>query len=180
MREKTKLALREDAETIFQAAVDRVMPERLFSYCLSLEGSVLGASDGQMTRKYDLSQFEHIVIAAFGKASLPMAASLVSLLGERVSQGLVVTKASEDGRPLQLAPQVEKVFAAQSVRVIGQAILCRSAIGDGRQRDALPRFAGEDWEMHGSKTLVCVLISGGGSALLRRPSRGFGSKTRQM
>ncbi|SLM17846.1 putative glycerate kinase [uncultured spirochete] len=174
MREKTKLALREDAETIFQAAVDRVMPERLFSYCLSLEGSALGASDGQMTRKYDLSQFEHIVIAAFGKASLPMAASLVSLLGERVSQGLVVTKASEDGRPLQLAPQVEKVFAAQSVRVIeaGHPVPDQRSVMAGKEMLTLASQV-RDWEMHGSKTLVCVLISGGGSALLSAPVKGL-------
>jgi glycerate 2-kinase len=176
MGERTR-ALRVDAETIFHAAVDRVMPEKLFSYCLSLEGSVLSASDGQMTRKYDLSRFEHIVIAAFGKAAVPMAVSLVSLLGGRVSQGLVVTKVPEDGRPSRLAPQTEKVFAAQSIHVIGAGHPVpdqRSALA-GQEMLALASQVRE-WEGLGSRTLVCVLISGGGSALLSAPAQGLSLK----
>ncbi len=168
------LSLRVDAETIFRAAVDRVMPERLFSYCLSLDGSILSASDGRMTQKYDLFKFEHIVIAAFGKASLPMAAGLVSLLGGRVSRGLVVTKASEDGRSLQLAPHVENVFEAQSIHVIeaGHPVPDQRSVLAGREMLALASQVRE-WESRGGKTLVCVLISGGGSALLSAPAPGI-------
>ncbi len=173
MGERTR-ALRVDAETIFHAAVDRVMPEKLFSYCLSLEGSVLSASDGQMTRKYDLSRFEHIVIAAFGKAAVPMAVSLVSLLGGRVSQGLVVTKVPEDGRPSRLAPQTEKVFAAQSIHVIGAGhpVPDQRSVLAGQEMLAFASRVRE-WEGFGSKTFVCVLISGGGSALLSAPAQGL-------
>ncbi len=69
-------SLRADAEEIFRAAVDRVMPGRLFSYCLSLEGSVLRLWDGEEPQTYDLSKYDHVVIVAFGKASIPMTASL--------------------------------------------------------------------------------------------------------
>lgn len=172
--EKRTGSLRTDAETIFHAAVNRVMPEKLFSYCLSLEGTVLSASDGQMTRKYDLSRFERIVIAAFGKAALPMAASLVSLLGGRVSRGLVVTKASEDGRPLRLAPQIEQAFAERSVRIIeaGHPVPDQRSVVAGNEMLALAAQV-RDWEYTGHKTLVCVLISGGGSALLSVPAQGL-------
>lgn len=167
-------SLRVDAEAMFQAAVDRVMPEKLFSYCLSLEGDVLSASDGQMTRKYDLSEFEHLVVAAFGKASLPMTASLVSLLGGRISQGLVVTKAPEDGRPLRLAPEVKEAFAARSIRIIeaGHPVPDRRSMVAGEAMLSLASLVRE-WEMLGQRTLVCVLISGGGSALLSVPGQGL-------
>lgn len=174
MRGKTNLALREDAAAIFHSAVNRVMPERLFSYCLSLDGSTLSASDGRMTRKYDLSLFEHIVVVAFGKAALPMASSLVSLLGERVSRGLVVTKAPEDKRPLQLSPQDKRTFESRSILVIesGHPVPDQRSVRAGKEALALAARV-RDWEKADEKTLVCVLISGGGSALLAAPVQGL-------
>jgi len=177
MKERSMLSLRADAEQIFHAAVNRVMPEELFSYCLSLEGSVLRVSDGQRTREYDLSRFEHVVIAAFGKASLPMAVSLASLLGERISQGLVVTKAAENGQPLRLTSQIEKVFADQSIRIIeaGHPVPDQRSVLAGKEMLTLASQVRE-WERLGSKTLACVLISGGGSALLSAPPPGLSLK----
>ena len=174
MTTRTSSTLRADAELIFQAAVDRVMPERLFSYCLSLEDQVLRVADGQSQRLYDLSKFDKIVVAAFGKAALPMASSVVSLLGERVARGLVIAKASEDGRPLPLPAAQRDLFSARSIRVIeaGHPVPDQRSVAAGKEMLALASQV-RAWESEGQRTLACVLISGGGSALLSAPAEGL-------
>ncbi len=171
MTNRPNSTLRKDAEAIFRAAVDRVMPERLFSYCVSLEDSILRVSDGESEKKYDLAGFDKVAIAAFGKASLPMAASIVSLLGERVTRGIVVVKAPEDGRPLHLAPAYRDLFSARSIRVraAGHPVPDQRSVAAGKEMLELAAQV-RTWESEGQKTFVCVLISGGGSALLSAPA----------
>lgn len=192
--EKEKM-LREDAKAIFQAAVDRVMPQNLFSYCLAVEEGFLRVSDGttgKTVKTYDLSVYTHIVIAAFGKAALPMATSFVSTLGNRVSRGLVVTKAVETGAvdtktadakvgggahaPAsgQESLKARQFLAAHSIRVVEAS----HPVPDERSWSAargMLALAAEvrRWETLGEKTLVCVLVSGGGSALLSAPADGL-------
>ena len=187
--------LREDAKAIFQAAVDRVMPQNLFSYCLAVEEGFLRVSDGttgKTVKAYDLSVYTHIVIAAFGKAALPMATSFVSTLGNRVSGGLVVTKAVETGAvdtktadakvgggahaPAsgQESLKARQFLAAHSIRVVEAS----HPVPDERSWSAargMLALAAEvrRWETLGEKTLVCVLVSGGGSALLSAPADGL-------
>jgi len=174
MNTRTMLNLRQDAEAIFRAAVERVRPERLFSYSLSLDGSKLVVGDGQALREYDLDKYERIVLAAFGKASIPMAASLAELLGARVSQGLVIAKAPEGGQPLTLDPKTRTLFAERSIHIIeaGHPVPDQRSMLAGREMLALASQVRE-WEKRGSHTLVCVLISGGGSALLSSPAEGL-------
>ncbi len=174
MTQSPRSSLRGDAEAIFRAAVDRVMPERLFSYCLSLEDSMLHVSDGEAEKKYDLSRFDKIAVTAFGKASLPMAASIVSLLGARVTRGLVVAKAPEDGRPLHLSSAHRDLFSARSIRVIeaGHPVPDQRSVAASKEMLDLAAQV-RAWESEGRKTLVCILISGGGSALLSAPAEGL-------
>lgn len=174
MNHQKQVQLREDAEAIFNAAVHRVMPERLFSYCVSLEGAVLTISDEKSAQKLDLDLYARIVIAAFGKASIPMAASIVSLLGKRVTCGLVVTKASE-GDPLFAVPnEIQSQFRAHLIRVIeaGHPVPDQRSLNAGNEMLALAEQV-RAWEGLGQKTLVCMLISGGGSALLAAPAQGL-------
>jgi len=187
--------LREDAKAIFQAAVDRVMPQNLFSYCLAVEEGFLRVSDGttgKTVRAYDLSVYTHIVIAAFGKAALPMATSFVSTLGNRVSGGLVVTKAVETGAvdtktadakvgggahaPAggQESLKARQFLAAHSIRVVEASHPVPDERSWSAARGMLALAADvRRWEALGEKTLVCVLVSGGGSALLSAPADGL-------
>ncbi|MEN6398891.1 MAG: glycerate kinase [Rectinema sp.] len=187
--------LREDAKAIFQAAVDRVMPQNLFSYCLAVEEGFLRVSDGttgKTVRAYDLSVYTHIVIAAFGKAALPMATSFVSTLGNRVSSGLVVTKAVEteavDTKTAdakvgggahapaggQESLKARQFLAAHSIRVVEASHPVPDERSWSAARGMLALAADvRRWEALGEKTLVCVLVSGGGSALLSAPADGL-------
>jgi len=174
MNHQIQTQLREDAEAIFNAAVQRVMPERLFSYCLSLQGAVLNILDDKSAQKIELDLYDRIVIAAFGKASVPMTASIMSLLGERVTCGLVVTKASVDDPLLVLSAELRSQFRAHSIRVVeaGHPVPDQRSLAAGNEMLALAEQVRE-WESSGQKTLVCMLISGGGSALLTAPSQGL-------
>ncbi len=144
-------SLRADAEEIFRAAVDRVMPGRLFSYCLSL-----------------------VVIVAFGKASIPMTASLASILGQRVTEGLVVSKAPESGQSSRLSEDIESLFASRSITSIESShpVPDKRSVQAGSEMLNLALRV-RKWEEAGERTLVFVLVSGGGSALLAVPAPGI-------
>ena len=174
MRRSFERSLRVDAEDIFRAAVDRVMPSRLFSYCLSLEGSILSLYDGEKPQLYDLSKYDHVVIAAFGKASIPMAVSLASILGERVTEGLVVSKAPESGQNSRFSEDIENLFASRSIRYIegSHPVPDERSVQAGREMLNLAMRV-KKWEEVGKRTLVFVLVSGGGSALLAVPASGI-------
>ncbi len=167
-------SLRADAEEIFRAAVDRVMPGRLFSYCLSLEGSVLRLLDGEEPQTYDLSKYDHVVIVAFGKASIPMTASLASILGQRVTEGLVVSKAPESGQSSRLSEDIESLFASRSITSIESShpVPDKRSVQAGSEMLNLALQV-RKWEEAGERTLVFVLVSGGGSALLAVPAPGI-------
>ena len=167
-------SLRADAEEIFRAAVDRVMPGRLFSYCLSLEGSVLRLWDGEEPQTYDLSKYDHVVIVAFGKASIPMTASLASILGQRVTEGLVVSKAPESGQSSRLSEDIESLFASRSITSIESShpVPDKRSVQAGSEMLNLALRV-RKWEEAGERTLVFVLVSGGGSALLAVPAPGI-------
>jgi len=165
--------LRADAKAIFMAGVDRVIPDRLLSWALSYDGRVLKAYDGKTSRYYDLEQYERILLAAFGKASVPMAVHLVSLLEDRISEGVVVTKAPE-GSGMAVEPWARDLLAARSVRVMeaGHPVPDSRSVAAGKELNSLAHRASE-WQKRGSRVLMVVLISGGGSALVSCPADGI-------
>ena len=141
----------EDLLCIFQAALTAVEPASLLQQRLILEGERLGVRDASIGSSFDLRRFERIVVLGAGKASAAMAAALERLLGERIREGLVVVK---DGYALPLR-RVRCLEAGHPVPdergLAGAEELARLASGaDGN-------------------TLVIVLVSGGGSALLPAP-----------
>ena len=190
MGRENGMTLRQDAGAIFRAAVERVMPRNLFSYCLALEGDTLRVFDGtthvsdgttdetgKTVAAYELSRYHHVVVAAFGKASVSMAASFVSMLGPRISGGLVVTKASDSEQiPVagQESPAAREFLSAHSIRVLeaSHPVPDKRSVSAANEMLALAAKV-RQWEAQGEKTLACVLVSGGGSALLSLPTAGL-------
>ncbi|HEY6402599.1 MAG TPA: DUF4147 domain-containing protein, partial [Blastocatellia bacterium] len=95
---------------------------------------------------------KRLVVIAVGKASVPMALAVEDILGDRVSDGLVVTNAVI-GRPPRLWPVI-----------VGGHPLPNSESLEAASK-ALDILRANDSE----ETLVLFLISGGGSALFELP-----------
>src|SRR4051812_10048985 len=79
---------REQANQIFNAAVQAVHPSRLIPQHLFIKDGMLHISDLQIT----LDQLPGIYVIGAGKASAAMAQVVEEIIGDYISDGLVVTK----------------------------------------------------------------------------------------
>jgi len=147
--------LRGDAASIFEAGLDRADPLLLMEECLSMDGSRLLVKSGGIEEGYDLERYARILLVGYGKASARMALGVEALLGDRISEGLVVTKTGH-GEALARA----RLF--ESAHPVPEA----SSVEAARLLLELAEGADED-------TLVLNCVSGGGSALLCAPAFGL-------
>lgn len=135
------------ASAIFSTAISAVDPEFCVAKRLALDAGVLRIGDSS----YDLDAIKSIYLVGFGKASAAMARPVETLLGDRITDGLIITKYGH-GLPLDHC----KVFEAghplpdENGRVATDALL------------TLVGSAGKD-------DLILCMISGGGSALAPAP-----------
>jgi hydroxypyruvate reductase len=102
--------------------------------------------------KCDLTKFKRVLVIAIGKASLGMARGIERVLGDRLTDGLIVTNALIGDHP-QFLPVL-----------IGGHPLPNAASFEAAER-ALKILQTNDAE----DTLVLFLISGGGSAMFEMP-----------
>lgn len=132
------------AELIFFAGVNGVLPEKLMQSQVKLSGDLLQVAE----KRFPLSRFRHIYVLAAGKAAASMSRGVEKVLGDKITNGHVVTKyghgmnlnyltLTEAGHPI---PDAEGVKGTQKIVNIA-------------------RKATED-------DLVICLISGGASALM--------------
>lgn len=140
---------------VLEAALDAADPAlavlRVLSHqdgCLLVAGST-----------YDLDAFRHIYLIGFGKAATPMAAAVTSVLGPRLSRGLLVTKYGHGPHPGELPTQVSVLEAGHPVP-------------DGPGEAAARRIAELACQATAEDLVLC-LISGGGSSLLSLPGPGL-------
>jgi len=137
--------------TILEAALEAVDPRR------AVENAVRCTDDrlhvGAHT--YDLDDFANVYVMGAGKAGAPMTQAVEGLLGERIRNGLVVTK-TDHGGPTD---RVQLVEASHPVPD-------RAGVDAGRRVLELAQTADAD-------DLLIALLSGGGSALLVAPADGL-------
>ena len=141
------MTLRDAALTIFQAGLEAGHVRSLIQRSLRLDGSRLSIGPSV----FDLAPIRRLSVLGAGKASGAMAQALEEILGDRISQGLVVVK---DG------------YTARTKRIrlveAGHPIPDERGLQAARELLELARVARED-------DLVVTLISGGGSALTPAP-----------
>lgn len=143
---------------IFNAAIAAVDPYRAVLNAVRLEQHCLHVADV----KYDLGLYKHIVVAGAGKAGARMALAIETLLGSRISAGLIVVKEGHTV-PLQFIRQIEAAHP-----------LPNQAGADGTQKILeLAQQADE-------QTLFICLFSGGASALLVAPAAGVTLADKQV
>ena len=150
--------MRKQALEIFQAALQAVDPVEAIYEHMKIEGESLLIGK----RRLELSKFDKILVVGAGKADAPMAQAVESLLGEGVSDGIIVVK---DGHGLPL----------QRIRVHEASHPVPDERGLRGAEEILSMVSGA-----GEKDLVICLISGGGSALLVAPAEGVTLKDKQQ
>ena len=153
-----KKNLRRDAEKIFRAAVTAADPTRAVLDHLRLdESSVLTAG----RRRYDLTKFERVFVVGAGKAGASMAVALETLLGKKITGGLINVK---EGHLAKL----RRIELNQATHPI-----------PGENGLAGSRRILEIAQAAGPRDLVICLISGGASALLPLPASGVTLEDKQ-
>lgn len=140
-----------ELEEIFRAAVERVDPYGMIRTHLSLSGDLLSVRQESGETTIDLCRFKRILVIGTGKATAKMALAVEELLGDRLSEGLIVVKRghTEELRRIRTIEAGHPVPDEESVRGAAEmARLCEAA---------------------DEATLIIGLISGGGSACLSSP-----------
>ena len=137
-----------DLRAALAAALARVDPERLIADGLRIDEAALWLDGPWGTRRVGLDGIRRIRLLAVGKAAAGMARAVERRLGARLADGLAVTK---DGHALPL----DRVVCLEAAHPIPDA---RGVAAAAR----LAAFA----QSCDAATLVLVLVSGGGSALV--------------
>ena len=142
---------KKDLTEIFMAAVKRVDPESMLLNQCSLDGNILTVSLPDQTEKYNLSNYNRILVIGAGKATARMAKAIEAILGDRISEGLIAVKYGHT-EDLSIIKTIES----------GHPVPDDNSVKAAEEIIKLARSADEN-------TLVINLISGGGSALLCLP-----------
>ena len=136
--------MREHAMQIFKAGLQAVDPMEAIARHVTLKDNVLLIGDKQ----FSLKDYDKIHVVGAGKAVAPMARAVEDLLGNRISDGVIVVK-DEHGLPLKKIKVCEAGHPVPDKRGVKGTEEILSLVDKAGERD-----------------LIICLISGGGSALL--------------
>jgi glycerate 2-kinase len=153
LRELTKDSnqIRKNLLKILEYALEKSLPEEAITRAVRLKGDELKITNEKLL----LSEINNIFVIGSGKATYRMATSLYSILGDKISRGIITINetSKEDIGPI-------KVIQA------GHPIPTEKGIKGANEILSLLEKAEE-------KDLIIALISGGGSALLAAPLDGI-------
>ncbi len=138
---------KKDLEAIYRAGCRAVDPEVAVHRAVQIQGNTMLLEDLEL----DLDRFRRLLVIGAGKGSAPMAKALESILGDRISDGVIVVKY---GHGLSLS----------KVRVVeaGHPVPDEAGLHGTGQMLHLAAQADES-------DLIFVVLSGGGSALMPAP-----------
>ena len=140
------MSAKEDALKIYFAALEAVEPECLVNQACRLEGTTLYFQN----TAYELSNYCRIFLLGSGKAALPMAKAVESLLGKRIDSGLVVVPdANETLRYVDVVEGSHPIPDEKSLQAASELV------------EVIKTCEHDD--------LVIYLLSGGSSALIESP-----------
>lgn len=153
----TTAKMRAHAMQIFRSGLQAVDPQQAIIRHLALNGHLLTVGE----RRFNLQDYDRILVVGAGKAVAAMAKAVEDLLGNRISGGVVVVK-DKHGLPLK------KI----KVREASHPVPDERGIKGTEEILALVEKAGQ-------RDLVICLISGGGSALFIAPVQGLSLEDKQ-
>ncbi len=137
--------MRRDAMAIFEAGLTAVDTQNAVLSQLSLKRNVLSIG----RKKYDLKKFNRVMVVGIGKASGQAAIALEKLLGDRITDGIVVDVKRVKLKKIKCIAGTHPFPSKKNIRATGEI---------------MGLLKGLD-----SKDLLITIISGGGSALLCMP-----------
>jgi len=135
-------------EDIFKAGVKAVDPERAVQKYVRRQGNQLFAGDCS----YAIDSFKRIFLIGAGKGTAPMAKAVEGILGERLTNGLIIVKYGH-GIPLEKT----------------QILEAGHPIPDKAGLEATEELLKQTQECTEEDLIICA-FSGGGSALLPAPT----------
>lgn len=140
-----------DIQQILNACINAVEPGNAIRRFVKRERNLLFIEN----QKYDLDEFDNVVVLGFGKATKAMSLALLEVLGSYPSRGLLIPKEAFDSPAagFTVAPGGHPVPTKASTHAGNAAFDLASSL---TERDLL----------------IC-LISGGGSALMTSPQPGL-------
>jgi glycerate 2-kinase len=148
-------------QRVLQTALDAVDPGAAVERNMRVEDQHwLYFGHGPETQSYNLHDYAHIYLIGAGKAGAPMAQAAASILGESLSEGVVLVKTGYTPFPTESLPP--KVTLLEAAHPIPDE---RGIQGTCRVLEMLANT--------GENDLVICLLSGGGSALLTQPAPGI-------
>jgi glycerate 2-kinase len=146
---------RKHIEAVIQAGLAAVDPRTAIQHAVKRQGNYLEAGG----RTYDLEAYQRVLVVGFGKAAVPMSVAMEQVLGELLTDGLVISKHIESTLETGLSGKIRVIKASHPVPD-QESIRATRALMD------LTRGCTKD-------DLVFCLISGGGSALFTSPAEGI-------
>ena len=150
--------LRQDALTIFRAALKAADPAEAVRRHMRLDGETLRAGGAE----YNLNDFERIFVIGAGKAGAAMAQGVESILGSRIVGGAINVKYGH------LAP-----LSRIELNECGHPVPDEAGVRGVRRIEQLASATGE-------RDLIICLISGGASALTPAPASGITLAEKQI
>lgn len=150
-------SMRSHARQIFEAGLKAADPADAVRRHFKRDADELAVN----ARTYHLKSFDHIYVIGAGKASACMAEAVEKILEGRITSGWINVKYGHT-RPL------ERIVVHEAGHPVPDQ---EGYLGSQKILEIL--------ENAGSKDLVIVLLSGGGSALLPNPSAGLSLKDKQ-
>jgi glycerate 2-kinase len=147
-----------DLETIYWDAVHAVDPTGLMERQVNKKGRTLIINAYGNIVSEDLSGYDRVIVLGMGKASARMACTMEAILGDDLSEGLIITKYSHG-------------LDLKKIRVLeaGHPIPDENSLKGARMLVRLAQEADE-------RTLILNLVSGGGSSLCCLPAEGISLK----
>jgi glycerate 2-kinase len=149
---------RKDALEIIEAGIGGADPGAgTYNLIKRLDGNTLLVGNKQL----NLQEIEHIYVVGAGKGSFPIAAALESILGDCITEGIVVVKRGEKRRLRQI-----------EIHEAGHPIPDDDSVAGARKIISVAEKAGD-------KDLVFAAITGGSSSLVTLPVEGVSLKEMQ-
>ncbi len=139
------------AMSIYEEALDAVRSDHLIRSSVERKDNILRLGDVCL----DLNDFERVFVLGAGKASAMMAAAIDPILGDALTEGIVVTK-DASGSPECRIKVLEAGHPIPDERSVAAGTAIHNLASKAREHD-----------------LVICLLSGGASALMELPHPGI-------
>ena len=144
-----------DVRNIFVHVLEMVLPETALRRFVSLDTGTNTLTVAG--RKYNLNNYERIIVVGGGKAARRTGAELVNILGDRITAG-ILNVYQEQAR--------EPIF--ERIRLFAADHPTPNEAGFKGAQQMIELLKNAD-----AKTMVIALISGGGSSLMAIPADGI-------